>query len=111
MTTPISSKRPPWLRRLFAGDRALVALAFVANGDKPSAPNSTEASGRVRALTRDDAGPTMETVWSNDDYVITSRYHVEGQHVSPVSRQTWGYRREASGLPRQDRQLKWIASA
>jgi hypothetical protein len=144
MTTPTPLTRLPLLRRLFVGDRALVALvlvigfftvprllsllmtthfeaqdsailyvavqdagngfdltalrtpvllqtpAFVTDGDKPSAPGSTEAADPVRVLARDGAGPLMETVWSNDDYVVTSRYRVTGQRLHPVSRQTFG---------------------
>ena len=153
MTTLVPLQRPACLRRLFGGDRLLVALvfvtcvftvprllsllttahfvaqesasiyvavqnggngfdlvgmkapvtlqtrAFVADGDKPSAPNSTEAADRVRILRRDDASTLMETVWSNDDYAITSRYRVAGEQVSPVSRQTFGVPHVLMGLP------------
>lgn len=64
--------------------------AFVADGDKPGAPDSSEATDRVRVLRRDDAGPLMETVWSNDDHVVTSRYRVTGQQVTAVSCRTFG---------------------
>ena len=68
----------------------LPSLAFVANGDKPSPPNSAEATQRVRVLGQDASGTLVETAWSNDDYVITSRYRVTGLQVVPVSRRTAG---------------------
>ena len=76
----------------------LPAPAFVADGSKPSAPGSTEATDRVRVLDSDDPGILMETVWSNDDEVITSRYRVAGRHVWSVSRRTFGVPQAVLGL-------------
>ncbi len=72
--------------------------AYVADGGKPSEPNAAEDTDRVRVLKRDDTGTLMETVWSNDDYVVMSRYHVSGKRVSPVSRQTYGLPNALMGL-------------
>jgi hypothetical protein len=76
----------------------LPATVFVADGSKPSGPSGTETTDRVHVLKRDGASTLIETVWSNDDYVITSRYRVAGQQISPVSRQTFGTPQAAQGL-------------
>jgi len=40
----------------------------------------------------------METVCSNGDYLVTSRYRVAGHQLSAISRQTLGLGHAAQGL-------------
>ena len=76
----------------------MAAAVFAADGDKPSEPGSAAATDQVRVLRRDDAGLLMETVWSNDDHVITSRYRVTGQQVSAVSSRIFGPQHAVMGV-------------
>ena len=75
-------------------------LPAVIVGDlaQPSAPAATEALDRVRVVRRDTAGTLIETVWSSNDYVITSRYLVRGQAVTPVWQKIFGIGHAMLGL-------------
>ena len=77
---------------------ALPAAPFVGSRDKPGAPENAESTDRVRVVRSDGAGTLLETVWSNDDHVVTSRYRVTGQQVFGVSRQVFGVPQAFQGL-------------
>lgn len=76
----------------------MLPQVFVGDLAQPSAPAATEAFDRVRVVHRDTSGTLIETVWSNDDYVITSRYLVRGQAVTPVWQKIFGLGQAMLGL-------------